>query len=137
MEPSIFKTEFNFKVYNDLCSVEEANKQVNRNDYQDKADFLKKSAHLLAKYNLSDKLGIRLLHKHSHIEINERMIEYKGTVNDEKALITEPVKNSSGNKPIPSVWTIVDGNFYPLEYTTDPLACRIYSSLELPTGFLD
>ncbi len=137
MEASVLKEQFNPNVYNGLWTVEEANKQVNRNDYQDKADFLKKSAYLLAKYDLKDKLGIRLLHKHNEIESDERMIESEAIVNDEKALITEPVKNSFGNKSVPGVWKIVDGNFYPLEFTNDPLACQLYSDLEIPDGFLN
>ena len=98
MEASVLKNEFNFNVYNALWNVEEADRQVNRNDRKDKADFLKKSSYLLAKYNLRDKLGVRLLHKHSDIKAGELMIESEGIVNDEKSLITEPIKNPSRGK---------------------------------------
>lgn len=135
-ETSVLKSEFNYNIYNDLWSVEESNKEVNRNNYDDKAEFLKKSARLLAKYDLIDKLGIRLLHKHSKVEINERMIESERNVHQEKALVTEPIKDSANKKAIPSVWTIMDNNFFPLEYTTDPLASQIFSDLEMPESFL-
>lgn len=131
------KDTFDYKIYNDLWEVEDANEQINRNNYKDKAEFLKKSAQLFAKYNLTDKLGIGLLHKHNNVEAGERMVEFEGTANNEKALITKPVESDFGGKSVPTVWTIIDGNFHPLEFTTDPLACHIFNNLEMPAGFLD
>ncbi len=122
-------------IYNTLPSVEEADSEVSRNDFKDKAHFLKEVSRLLRKHNLQQKLGIALLHKHCKVREGERMVESPEIVNGEKALVTKPIRSVS-NIGVPTVWSIEDGQYHPLEYTTDTLACDLFNESEIPIEFL-
>lgn len=136
MMGSTLKNKFQPEIYNALSPVEIANQKINHNEQ--KVRFLMQSAELLAKYNLRDKLGIGLLHKHNDVKSDERMIQFQSIINGERALVTKPVKDYSENASIvPNVWKIIDGDYYPLEFTTDPLACKLYEDAQIPGEFLD
>ena len=68
---------------------------------------------------------------------NEWMIQYGEHINDRDALVTRPsLEDPNHEKASPIVWKIYDGKFYPLEFSTDPLACSLLDG-EVPPSFLD
>jgi hypothetical protein len=136
MNQSDFARRFDVKTYNTLISVEEADKIVRANDELD--NFLEASSKVFRSYNLQSRFGVSLLHKHTPCKHNERMIETSECIADRDALVTRPIlQNADHEDANPISWRICNAKFYPLEFSRDPLACRLLLDGEIPSSFLD
>jgi hypothetical protein len=123
--------------YNALLSVEDANAAIRTDDVI--GDFLASASELFVRHDVQSRFGVALLHKHNTCDDGESMIQYAGTVNDETALITRPVtKVIDYGAEVPWVWALSDGQFYPMEFTTDKVARSLFTNeRDVPAGFLD
>ena len=127
---------FDVHRYNALFAVEHANRIVRTDGAIN--DFLESAGHLFVKHGVRSGFGVALLHRHQTCHEGERMIQYPRIVNDEAALVTQPVlKDINPIAAVPWVWAIFDGRLCPMEFTSDEVA-RDYSLEDgaLPREFL-
>jgi hypothetical protein len=125
--------QFDVDIYNALPSVEDADKAVEPL----RAEFLTASARLLISYNLENRFGVALLHKHNECERDEHMIQYRDRLEGEEALVTRATRRRPQDEgAVPIVWSVVDGEYVPLEYTTDPLGRELFGDGGIPSEFL-
>lgn len=135
MNPNEFGRTFDLGIYNALASVEEADKIVRTESRLD--DFLEAASSIILSYNLQSRFGVSLLHKHSLCMQNEWMIEYSDCIAGRDALVTRPSREDPDHEEAcPIVWQIYNENFYPLEFSTDPLARSLLFDGEIPDSFL-
>jgi hypothetical protein len=136
MEAAMVSNLFKSSIYNALSSVEEADAFVRRDNQLN--TFLRNAAPVFHKHNLQHRFGVALLHKHSECARTEHMIEFGDLVDGEAALVTRPVRTLPVEQDaVPVVWSIVEGTYHPLEYSTDPLACELYNAEAIPEAFLN
>ncbi|WP_375412060.1 hypothetical protein [uncultured Bradyrhizobium sp.] len=127
--------DFDREMYNGLLSIEAANQTVRTEDRLD--GFLSAAAKLFVRHNVHERFGVGLLHKHNTCEPGERMVQYDCTMDDERALVTMPVRDAADpTKEIPNVWAVSDRSYVPLEYTTDVTARDSFHAGEVPAAFL-
>jgi len=130
-----FKTDFNYEVYNNLKSVEDADQALK--DNLDLNDFFKDASTLFWKYGLQSRLGVALLHKHRPCLEDERMIEYPEILDGIDALVTRPSKSDSKvSDMVPTLWQILDEKYHPLEYSHDQEANNLIRAQEISPNFL-
>jgi hypothetical protein len=128
--------DFDRYVYNDLMSVEEANKKVREGGRLH--DFLDSASKLFVLHRMQSRFGVALLHNHNLCNEGELMIQYTTTVNQENALVTRPVKTRAYlNDEVPSVWALSGRQFLPLEFTTDQKAREHFFAADVPFTFLN
>jgi hypothetical protein len=129
-------TTFSPAIYNSLPCVEDADKRVNQNDAL--PVFLDEANQIFHTHNMHDRYGVALLHKHYECGDSEHVIQYEEIVGCENALVTRPVHAvPSREDAVPVVWSLIDGTYRPLEYTTDSLARELYGSANIPQAFLE
>ena len=126
--------KFDPSIYNSLSSVEEANNAVMAGDRIQ--DFLTDASELFFTHGMEERLGIGLLHRHFQCDDVEHMVEYQVNVDGEEALVTKPVSITDLEPAVPTIWSNSSTGFQPLEYSTDPLAVRLFWENEIPEDFL-
>jgi hypothetical protein len=131
-----FGREFSRQVYNDLVSVEDADHTVRVESQL--TSFLESASKVCRAHNMQSRFGVSLLHKHYLCQQGEHMVEYSERIQGRDALVTRPsVKDPDQEGAKPVVWKILKGEFFPLEYSTDVLACKLLSEEEVPVSFLN
>jgi hypothetical protein len=136
MEQTLLSKTFSPSIYNSLISVEEADEKANENNVLQV--FLEEATHIFRKHSMQDRFGVALLHKHYECGDNQHMIQYEETINGENALVTRPVHAAPLQQgAVPVVWSLIDGKYHPLEYSTDSLARELYGSGDIPQAFLE
>jgi hypothetical protein len=133
-------SKFDFTFYNALPSVEEADHTVREKGMLN--DFLGKASNIICSYEMQYRFGVALLHKHSTIEHDEKMVEYSEIVDGRDELVTRPYKSSALQTEVcPSIWSLSKGDFLPLEFTADSLAKNLFQngvvSLSLLSHFVE
>lgn len=122
--------------YNALPNVEAADEQLNA---LGKERILSELCELIVNYRLHYVVGVRLLHNHCFIDEQEIMLEA-----DEKdtekgwCLTTRAVTQSQvTNRYSANSWKLIDGSFYPLEFSTDTLSYFDYDFIRQNETFFE
>jgi len=128
---------FDCERYNALVPVEAADRIVRANNAL--GEMLSRAGVLFVKHGMQSRFGMALLHRHHTCHVGERMTQAPGRVNDESALVTQPLAAGTHHRPgIPWVWSVSEGEFYPMEFTTDSKAERLYHDpANVPEAFLN
>lgn len=127
--------DFEVSRYNALGPVEEANRTVRQDDLI--VEFMRQAASLFRKHGVESRLGVALLHRHHTCEQGERMTQQAAWVDGERALVTRPITTKLDlREEIPWLWAVSDGQFFPMEFTRDPLARALLLSDNIPPEFL-
>jgi hypothetical protein len=135
MNPASLTRDFHSSTYNSLLSVEKANDAARADSGLDQ--FLAEASRLFRSHRMEGRFGVGLLHNHNTVDRGEWMVESRQVRNGREALVTQPVTiepNTEGLCPV--VWQIRDGEFSPLEFSSDPLARRLLDG-EVPETFLE
>ncbi len=136
MEQTLLCKTFSPAIYNSLSSVEDADKKVNQNDAL--AVFLDGAKPIFYTHSMHDRFGVALLHKHYECGDSEHVIQHEEIIDSENALVTRPVHAApSREDAVPVVWSLIDGTYHPLEYSTDALARELYGTASIPQAFLE
>jgi hypothetical protein len=136
MEQTSLSKTFSPSIYNSLISVEEADEKAHQSGVL--SLFLEEATHIFHKHNMQNRFGVALLHKHYECGENQHMIQYEEIIKDESALVTRPVHAAPQQEgAVPVIWSLIEGKYHPLEYSTDSLACELYRSGDIPQAFLE
>jgi hypothetical protein len=116
---------FDMDRYNNLGSVEEADKIVRTDDALD--EFLSRASFLLVKHGVQFRFGVALLHRHYLCQDGERMSQSFQVSDGEAALVTKPVAGEANYEvEVPWLWSVSDGRYYPMEFTSDETAISLF-----------
>ena len=136
MSCTAFDDKFSYGLYNDLHSVEEANRHVRAEAKLDA--FLQDASRLFRAHGMQSRFGISLLHKHYESASDERFVEFPERINDRDSLVTRPhTFDLRWGGAVPVVWKLLDARFCPLEYSNDELAGTLLNRDEVPQPFLE
>ncbi|MBD3895946.1 hypothetical protein IEI94_08800 [Halomonas sp. ML-15] len=103
--------------YNALLTIADANRALSRFDEDATVGRL---LSVIQHYELQDKFGIRLLHKHNDILPSEVMYETSFIDSEGFALSTKAVAKSEVTSMVTNSWQFVGGEYLPVEFS-DPL----------------
>jgi hypothetical protein len=126
---------FNMTYFNNLSSVEDADKALIENDKLVTA--LKVLGPIFLKHNMYKSWGISLLHKHFEINNDEKPIQDVIMRGDRKSYITTPRNSSYGKMFFPAIFKIEGSDqLIPLEYSTDSSAQLANKELQANPEFI-
>jgi hypothetical protein len=135
MSAIALRHDFDPSRYNALGSIISADEFVREDSRID--GLLNHAAKLFLQHNACSVFGLGLLHRHHYCESGERMSQAARVVSGEEELVTRPVHdNRDYNFESPWLWAISDRKYYPLEFTSDPVARELFErTVEVPEGF--
>lgn len=114
--------------YNDLPDIMEADKQLRLLGRESIVETL---CNVILKFRLQDRIGIRLLHRHSVIDDNESMVERdEFDSSGRPCLATRVEPQSSARTALANTWRIHSGKLHAYEYSSP-------ESLNSPTARID
>lgn len=123
-------------IYNSLPSVEQANAAL---EAINRTEVLLELCRIIAKHNLQDAFGIRLLHKHNDIESHQIMVEIEEVTTEGKTcLATAPRTNVPHAFATANSWKLAPGSiqeWQPLEYSTDAVVTACASTVATSHNF--
>lgn len=103
--------------YNALPDVIEADEELTK---MGRDTILDPLLQVIAKHDLEELVGLRLLHNHNQISKDEIMLEREEVNRDENCLTTKATRLSDvGEGFYPNSWALTD-TLIPLEYSSDP-----------------
>ena len=126
--------DFNHRTYNALPLSAEADLELNKNGNLNK--FLEDATPVAEKYNLSDSIGFRLLHRHEILEEGKVMVESFGHWRELPAFITTPEKEDTP-KTYPASWAYDTSGLKVFEFSTDPEVKKVAKQLGVHRGFFE
>ncbi len=93
---------------------------------------------MILKHDLQDSIGIRLLHNHNLIQENEIMIENEELdESGQNCLVTFAAKSGNATNYSPNSWKLQNGDFHPLEYSSDFFVTSSANTIEKKQVFFD
>lgn len=101
-------------------------------------EFLEKFSETVHQFNLQNSVGLRLIHKHLHINDNntEVMSEHFDIIDDVPSLITSPSKLTKNMHPASWILSKKDGTFVPFEFSDDKAVISITEEIKNQPAFI-
>ena len=116
---------FDVDRYNRLGSVENADRIVRTDNALD--ELLNRANLLFMKHGVQFRFGVALLHRHYLCREGERMSQNFQISAGEAGLVTEPaVGDADYVTEVPWLWSVSDGRYYPMEFTSDKIAISLF-----------
>ena len=117
--------DFDTDRYNGLGSIEKADKIARAENHLD--ELLSLACSLFVKHRVEHRFGVALLHRHYVCNVGERMSQHLGISAGEAALVTNPtVGKVDYVAEVPWLWSISNGRYHPLEFTSDKAAVGLF-----------
>ena len=135
MNPYTLSENFDTQRYNRLPEVDNADSSIRRGGKFDKV--FSEMALIFRRYEVAERFGVALLHKHNDCPDSTWMIEYCGRAQNKPALVTKlSDKSPRQESACPTVWQFDDSAYHPLEFSTDLCAKQLYDGGPVSPFFL-